>query len=56
MKKIFAILLAMIVLCCATALADESELTVSGIGKVRLNQIMDVIAAYYNTEEETEQE
>ena len=34
MKKIFAILLAMIVLCCATALADESELTVSGIGKV----------------------
>ena len=34
MKKVFAILLAMIVLCCATALADESELTVSGIGKV----------------------
>ena len=30
--------------------------SVSGIGEVRLNQIMDAIAAYYNTEEETEQE
>ena len=29
--------------------------SVSGIGEVRLNQIMDAIAAYYNTEE-TEQE
>lgn len=29
--------------------------SVSGIGEVRLNQIMNAIAAYYNTEE-TEQE
>ena len=29
--------------------------SVSGIGEVRLNQIMDAIAAYYNTEA-TEQE
>ncbi len=30
--------------------------SVSSIGEVRLNQIMDGNAAYYNTEEETEQE
>ena len=30
--------------------------SVSGIGEVRLNQIMDAIAAYYITEEETEKE
>ncbi|MBP1546680.1 MAG: hypothetical protein J6A37_08775 [Oscillospiraceae bacterium] len=28
--------------------------SVNGIGEVRLNQIMDAIAAYYGTEEETE--
>ena len=33
----------------------EAICSVSGIGEVRLNQIMDAIAAYYNTEA-TEQE